>query len=82
MSISPSAKDGKVPGETMCNVMLMISAMVAMMKPASGEVKFPRMLQVGLTILRDLFDRGMGLDREAGLDPALFFNDGTWFFLK
>ena len=58
----------------------MNAAMVAMMKPASGEVKFPRMLQVGLTILRDLFDRGMGLDRGAGLDPTLFFHEGICFF--
>ena len=64
----------------MCNVMLMIAAMVAMMKPASGEEECPRMLQVGLTILRDLFDCGMGLDRGAGLDPTLFFNEGTCFF--
>ena len=72
----------KMMSTKMCNVMLMIAAMVAMMESASGELKFPRMLQVGLTILRDLFDRGMGLDRGSGLDPTLFFKDGTWFFLK
>ena len=70
----------KMMSTKMCNVLLMIATMVAMMKSASGEVKFPRMLQVGLTILRDLFDRGMGLDRGAGLDPTLFFNEGTCFF--
>ena len=74
--------DGEYDVDEMCNVMLMIAAMVAMMKSASGEVKFPRMLQVGLTILRDLFDHGMGLDRGAGLDPTLFFTDGTWFILN
>ena len=72
----------KMMSTKMCNVLLMIATMVAMMKSASGEVRFPRGSQVGLTILRDLFDRGMGLDRGAGLDPTLCFNDGTWFFLK
>ena len=69
----------KMMSTKMCNLMLMVAAMLAMMKSASVEVKFPRTLQVGLTILRDLFDRGMGLDRGAGLDHTVFFNVGTCF---
>ena len=47
----------------------------------SGQVKFHRKLQVGLTMSRDLIDGGMGLDGGLGLDPNLFFTDGTWFIL-
>ena len=69
----------KIMATKMCNGLLMIAAMVAMMKSASGEVKFPRMLQVGLTILRDLFDRGMGLDRGRDLIPPYFLTMGLGF---
>ena len=30
---------------------------------------------------QDLIDGGMGLNGGLGLDPTLFFTDGTWFIL-
>ena len=58
-----------------------ILATGTIMNSPSGQVKFHRELQVGLTMSRDLIDGGMGLDGGLGLDPTIFFTDGTCFIL-
>ena len=65
----------------MLQTLCVILATVTIMSSPSGQVKFHRGLQVGLTMSRDLIDGGMGLDGGLGLDPTLFFTDGTWFIL-
>ena len=65
----------------MLQTFCVILATVTIMNSPSGQVKFHRELQVGLTMSRDLIDGGMGLDGGLGLDPTLFFTDGTWFIL-
>ena len=62
--------------------MVIMMVMLTYVRSPSGEVKFHReLLQVGMSMSRDLFDRGAGLERGAGLDPALSFTDGTCFVL-
>ena len=66
----------------MLQTFCVILATVTIMNSPSGQVEFHWGLQVGLTMSRDLIDGGMGLDRGTGLDPTLFFTDGTCLILK